>query len=130
MTNITASMISLNIFTHSGLAVRPFFFSKRYGLHARRGCLRGLNSREHACALMNTGGVKCWGGIYFDGYHNVPIDITGLDANVMSLAAGDRHDCAVTASGRVKCWESSEHLAQAEADRAGHVGRFVLVLRL
>jgi alpha-tubulin suppressor-like RCC1 family protein len=65
----------------------------------------------HACALMQTGGVKCWGtsgwgqlGGAAPAYSNVPVDVAGLSSGVTAIAAGDDHSCALLAAGGVKCW--------------------------
>jgi alpha-tubulin suppressor-like RCC1 family protein len=65
---------------------------------------------DHTCALMATGGVKCWGdnryGQLGDGTHAnryVPVDLPALGRGVSAVAAGSFHSCAV-AGGAVKCW--------------------------
>lgn len=66
---------------------------------------------EHTCALMNTGGVKCWGrgaeGQLGNGTFDnrqIAIDVIGLAGNVVEIAAGAMHTCALTNTGGVKCW--------------------------
>jgi alpha-tubulin suppressor-like RCC1 family protein len=68
----------------------------------------------HTCALMDTGGVKCWGansrgelgnGTFTATY--VPVDVSGLDSGVIYLAAGTNHTCAVMSAGGIKCWGSN-----------------------
>ena len=68
---------------------------------------------HHTCAVMETGGVKCWGWNYLghlgDGtttWRSTPVDVAGLDEPVTALAGGYGHTCALTASGGVKCWGS------------------------
>lgn len=63
------------------------------------------------CALLTTGGVKCWGDNTFgqigDGtttHRLTPVDVPGLTSGVKALALGGVHSCALLESGAVKCW--------------------------
>jgi alpha-tubulin suppressor-like RCC1 family protein len=66
---------------------------------------------QHSCALSQQGGVVCWGrGSYGElgngttmDVNNLPVNVTGLDAGVSAIAAGDGHTCALTADGMF-CW--------------------------
>ncbi|MCU0686288.1 MAG: hypothetical protein MUF34_29255, partial [Polyangiaceae bacterium] len=65
---------------------------------------------DHTCAVAG-GGAYCWGsndyGELGDGTRegsSEPVAVTGLDADVVGVAAGGTHACALTAAGAVKCW--------------------------
>lgn len=69
------------------------------------------SGREHVCALMLSGPVKCWGnngsasvgdGTFTD--RGAPVDVVGLPATVTAISAGAYHTCALTSEGRVMCW--------------------------
>lgn len=70
----------------------------------------------HTCALMESGGVKCWGGNdsgqLGDGttiQRVTPTDVLGLDEGVASIASGPgRRTCAVTTGRVVECWGSND----------------------
>lgn len=65
----------------------------------------------HTCALLASGGVKCWGqnlrGEIGDGttiQRTTPVNVSGLSSGVSGIGAGTLHSCAVLTSGGVKCW--------------------------
>jgi cysteine-rich repeat protein len=68
-------------------------------------------AQYHSCALLSTGGIKCWGlddqgqlgnGATI-GYQYAPTDVVGI-TDAVAVSAGLYHTCAVTRSGGVKCW--------------------------
>lgn len=65
----------------------------------------------HACALVRSGGVKCWGqnssGQLGDGTntrHLTPVEVSGLNSGVSTIAAGYLYSCASMSVGGGKCW--------------------------
>jgi alpha-tubulin suppressor-like RCC1 family protein len=70
---------------------------------------------QHTCALLNSGGVKCWGSNEFGQLGNgttagsmEPVDVTGLATEAAALSAGCNHTCILTAGRGVQCWGSNE----------------------
>ncbi len=66
---------------------------------------------HHTCALLDSGGLKCWG---YNGYGqlgnggatstNTPGGHISLDSKALQVAAGGNHTCALLSSGGLKCW--------------------------
>ena len=66
---------------------------------------------DHTCALLENGGVKCWGrnsyGQLGDGTttnRNAPVQVVGLTSGVRDIVVGDDHTCALFENWGVKCW--------------------------
>jgi alpha-tubulin suppressor-like RCC1 family protein len=72
----------------------------------------------HACAILDTGQVRCWGysGEGQLGYGNTqyvgafntpgsvgPVDL-GAGRTAVAITGGGRHTCAILDNGRVRCW--------------------------
>jgi alpha-tubulin suppressor-like RCC1 family protein len=78
--------------------------------------------RNHSCALMQSGAVRCWGGNGGDGLLGVPpaevvttttpVAVRNL-SGATAVSAGESHTCAV-AGGAVRCWGS---------DTSGELGK-------
>ncbi len=75
----------------------------------------------HACAIVDTGAVHCWGyagsgqlgwnaGLAY-GDSSSELDprpvLLGTGFNVLSIAMGGDHSCALSTSGQAKCWGSN-----------------------
>ncbi len=68
---------------------------------------------QHSCAVMNSGGIKCWGansygqlGIGPSGtsVSAAPLDVVGLGATALAVSTGYLHSCALLSNRTVKCW--------------------------
>jgi alpha-tubulin suppressor-like RCC1 family protein len=66
--------------------------------------------REHTCAVLATGSVRCWGGNRNNALGNgsgvnsaVPVDVAGVSGAV-SIASGSDYSCVLTGAGAVRCW--------------------------
>ena len=80
-----------------------------------------------ACALKNDGGVSCWGdnengqlgnGTLVDSA--IPVDVSGLENNIVKLSAGRRHACVLTGAGGIKCWGQGEYGKLGDGTNATH----------
>jgi len=79
----------------------------------------------HTCALLDTGGVECWGddarfqlGVVPRTIYVSPVSVPDL-AGIVDLAAGSEHTCAVSASRGLSCWGLDDH-GQATGDFHGY----------
>ena len=64
----------------------------------------------HACALLRTGTVQCWGDNQDGALGNgtlvdspVPVTVVGI-TQAIAVATGDSHSCAMLSGGSVQCW--------------------------
>lgn len=65
-------------------------------------------SNYFPCALMTTGGVKCWGRDAAGNLRTTPYDITGITDTIANISSGTFHACGVTTQGRAMCWGSND----------------------
>ena len=71
----------------------------------------------HACALLNSGAVECWGENFYgqlgdgttDNQRSSPAAVSGLSSGVVAISAGFEHTCALLNAGAVKCWGDNEY---------------------
>ena len=69
---------------------------------------------DHSCALLSSGGVKCWGGNGDGELGNgtttdstTAVSVSSL-SDAIEISAGFDATCAVRAGGEVRCWGSGE----------------------
>lgn len=87
--------------------------------------------RGHTCALLDNGGVKCWGDNFGKlglGYINhmgdqpnemgVNLPLVNLDRSftVKHIAAGGRHTCVLSQRNEVKCWGDNDQGQLGQGD--------------
>lgn len=65
----------------------------------------------HACALLDTGDIQCWGANFFgqlgDGSTEnrmTAVNVVGLKGAATSVEVGGSHTCATFIGGGVQCW--------------------------
>lgn len=79
--------------------------------------VHSIASRDnHTCAVLDTGGVKCWGYNRYGQLGNtqnlrnsiapnpLPLDVINLDSGVIAVTAGAAHTCALINTDGAKCW--------------------------
>jgi alpha-tubulin suppressor-like RCC1 family protein len=74
------------------------------GLSSKVAAVSAGGSRS--CAVMTTGGLKCWGLSPGNGTPSslTPVPVSGLASGVKSVATGGTFTCALTTAGAVSCW--------------------------
>ncbi|HEX8698666.1 MAG TPA: RTX toxin [Myxococcaceae bacterium] len=71
--------------------------------------------KNHTCALLTTGNVRCWGynGFgqlgygHYSNIHKPTLTNAGdveMGGKVLQVATGENHTCALLGSGDIKCW--------------------------
>jgi alpha-tubulin suppressor-like RCC1 family protein len=74
-----------------------------------------IAGRDHTCAFLTGGGVKCWGsngsgqlgtGSFDSGSSPFPVSVTSLASGVQAIATGYQHSCAL-GTGGIQCWGSN-----------------------
>lgn len=68
--------------------------------------------REHTCAVMTNGSVRCWGNDFSGQLGNgapmtdspVPVALPALAGGIRTVVGGYTHTCALTTAGAVLCW--------------------------
>ncbi|WP_342378033.1 hypothetical protein NVS55_01740 [Myxococcus stipitatus] len=89
-----------------------------------RGLARKVTvGKQHACALLETGGVRCWGGTGLAGdgtlaLRATAVDVRGLTQGVLAVSAGGEHTCALLEGGQVRCWGSNNRFQLCLPDTA------------
>jgi alpha-tubulin suppressor-like RCC1 family protein len=72
--------------------------------------------QSHACALLKSGQVQCWGWNFagqlghgrIGDKETTPVTVEGL-SDVMQIDAAGYHSCALLKLGQVKCWGSNQY---------------------
>jgi alpha-tubulin suppressor-like RCC1 family protein len=71
---------------------------------------------QHTCAIVEGGGVKCWGcniygelgiGVTSQTPSLAPVDVVGLGGPARAIEAGLNHTCVLLTAGAVQCWGRS-----------------------
>ena len=88
-------------------------------------------SGEHACALLQTGNIKCWGSNFYgqlgngqsrrDADSSVPVEVLGVN-DATQITTSDYHACALLQTGNIKCWgnNSSGQLGNGQSGDEAH----------
>jgi hypothetical protein len=83
-------------------------------VHDLEGAIALAGGRDHTCAVVEGGTVRCWGsnakGQLGDGTTTDsarPVSVLGLEGAV-DVVAGENHTCALLRDGTVRCWGDTE----------------------
>jgi len=83
------------------------------GVPGLEGSLQVSAGDSHACALLQSGELRCWGkndrgqlgaGSSSPAQSSVPLAVTGLAEEIFTVECGGQHTCAVTQTGGILCW--------------------------
>ena len=71
---------------------------------------------EHACALLRSGNLRCWGsnakgqlGIAGASGTMSPVNVIAAGGGIVSVATGGEHTCVLKSSGAVLCWGANSY---------------------
>ena len=87
------------------------------------GVIQISSGRNHSCALLNTGELRCWGWNWvLGGLENVatPTIISDLESGVETVDSSDVHVCAIVAGGGLKCWGRNESGQLGDGNSGDH----------
>lgn len=69
----------------------------------------------YTCAILSTGGVKCWGknstgqlGNGTTDNSSIPVNVYDLNNGVAAISSSASHTCARLGTGGIKCWGNNE----------------------
>lgn len=69
----------------------------------------------YTCAILSTGGVKCWGknstgqlGNGTTDNSSIPVNVYDLNNGVAAISSSASHTCARLGAGGIKCWGNNE----------------------
>jgi alpha-tubulin suppressor-like RCC1 family protein len=81
-----------------------------------QGVVALASASDSTCALLESGGVRCWGrnlsGELGDGSNDrrtEPVNVYSLSSGVIEIAAGEFHYCALHVDQGVLCWGNNQN---------------------
>jgi alpha-tubulin suppressor-like RCC1 family protein len=71
---------------------------------------------RHTCALMQSGGARCWGFNFYGQLGNgtpillldEPVNVSVLTDGLSAIGVGQGHTCALLQGGGVRCWGAND----------------------